>query len=133
MRHRLGHRTEQSACDRIDADVADDEQIGVDVVDQVDEHVDRGPRDSAFFDVLRARGPCPVGGVAKHRVHRRTALGPVVLALELIGLAGTALVLGQECRDATMSFASASAAIAAALSTARSDVSEPSVPTTTTL
>ena len=48
---------QQPAGDRIDPDVADHEQVGVGVVDQIDEHVDRGPGDRALFDVLRARGP----------------------------------------------------------------------------
>jgi apolipoprotein N-acyltransferase len=40
-----GHGSQQSARDRVQADVADDEEIGVDLLGESDERVDRGPDD----------------------------------------------------------------------------------------
>lgn len=67
-RHVGGHRSEQAAGDGAEADVADHQKVGLDLLGQVDQGVDRSADDGLLLDVLGSCGVGTVPGFTQDRV-----------------------------------------------------------------
>jgi hypothetical protein len=54
---------------RVDPDIADDQKVGLNFVNQLHECIDGGTDDRPLFNILHAGRLRPVSGVAKHPIH----------------------------------------------------------------